>query len=73
MHKTFVAAVVFSQFTWANGAQSQVTAETEPIQQEEISCPSVLNDEFNNYQPVRHQGASFWSVWQSEVTVGPIP
>jgi hypothetical protein len=39
----------------------------------DIACPTGLNTRFNDYQPVTHQGAEFWSEWMSESRVYPLP
>lgn len=39
----------------------------------DVSCPTGLNSHFNDYQPVEHQGAGFFSVWMSESRAHPLP
>ena len=42
----------------------------------DTSCPSVLNDDFNDYQPVKNFSDlryDFWSVWFSVQVAKPLP
>lgn len=51
---------------WANGLAAQVWFR-------DINCPTALNDKVNDYQPVTHDGAKFWSEWVSVSLDYPLP
>jgi hypothetical protein len=78
MRKLLLAALLCGQFYCATTLRAQANSYYPPIAGEyyeiaDIACPTGLNTHFNDYQPVRHEGAEFWSEWMSESRTYPLP
>lgn len=59
-------ALLYGQSAWSGALHAQVWYR-------DINCPTRLNDEVNDYQPVIHENARFWSQWDSESKSYPLP
>ncbi|HEX8273359.1 MAG TPA: hypothetical protein VF615_12020 [Longimicrobiaceae bacterium] len=66
MRKLLLLLLLSGQFAWAGALNAQVWYR-------DINCPTRLNDEVNDYQPVTHENGRFWSQWDSEVKSYPLP
>jgi hypothetical protein len=68
MYRALLLAHLIGSFLWADSLRAQV------VETFNINCPTGLNTRFNDYQPVEHDGAYFWSEWMAEVQTGyPLP
>jgi hypothetical protein len=68
MRQLLLVLFLLAHSTWTSSLQAQ-----EYEEYGDIHCPTALNTHFNNYQPVRHDGASFWSEWRAELVEQGFP